>query len=250
MVSGIMSTHGRIRIGIAAATCITLLAGAPRPCRAGERWSGTVALTTDYVFRGVAQAYGHAALQAGVTYESPAGWFGGAWASNVNPYPFGSSSAEIDVYAGFGVALSPAWTARASYTRYLHAWDRRPAPYDYGEVALTLGFEDRLSATVAWQPDNAGYSTLGYVHHRQSLAYELTGRWMLPHGFGLIGGVGYYDVSRLYATDYWSGDAGISYSRGRLEIDVMRFFSDATVRRLFEDASADGRWAATAVLRF
>jgi hypothetical protein len=30
----------------------------------------------------------------------------------------------------------------------------------------------------------------------------------------------------------------------------MRFFSDATVRRLFEDASADGRWAATAVFRF
>jgi hypothetical protein len=30
----------------------------------------------------------------------------------------------------------------------------------------------------------------------------------------------------------------------------MRFFCDATVRRLFEDASADGRWAVTAVVRF
>jgi hypothetical protein len=42
----------------------------------------------------------------------------------------------------------------------------------------------------------------------------------------------------------------LSYVRGRVEIDVARFFSDPTVRRLFEDASADGRWVAGIVYRF
>jgi uncharacterized protein (TIGR02001 family) len=245
-----MSIRSRVRVGVEASLCIALLVGAPPPGRADGPWSGTVAVTTDYVFRGVSQTYGDAALQAGLNYQSPAGWFGGAWASNVEPYPFGSNSAEIDVYTGFGWLLSPEWTARASYTRYLYAWDHRPAAYDSGEFAVTVGLQDRLSATVSWQPDDTGYSALGYARHRQSFAYELTGRWPLPKAFALVGGVGYYDLSRLYGTSYWSGDAGVSYSHGRLEVDLMRFFSDATVRRLFEDASADGRWAATAVFRF
>jgi len=245
-----MSRRSRVRVGVEASLCLAVLYGATSLCRAEGHWSGSVAATTDYVFRGVSQTYGGAALQAGLNYRSSMGWFAGSWASNVNPYPFGSDAAEINVYTGFGWVLAPAWTVRASYTRYLYTWDRRRKPYDYGELALTLGFEDRLSATISYQPDNTRFSTLGYVRNRQSLAYELTGRWPLPQRFALVAGVGYYDLTRLYGVGYWSGDSGVSYTYGRLEVDITRFVGDRTVRRLFEDASADGRWVATAVFRF
>jgi uncharacterized protein (TIGR02001 family) len=238
----------RARAG--AAFCVVACFGAGARSHADGPWSGAVAATTDYVFRGVSQTYGGAALQAGLNYQSPAGWFAGSWASNVDPYPFGSEAAEVNLYTGFGWALNREWTARASYTRYLYVSDPRPKPYDYGEFAVTVGFEDRLAMTVSYQPDATRYTTLGYVRDRPASAYELTGRWPLPHEFALVGGAGYYDLTHLYGVSYWSGNAGVSYVRGRFEVDLTRFFGDGTVRRLFEDASADGRWVATAVWRF
>jgi uncharacterized protein (TIGR02001 family) len=234
----------------AAVPLLALLAVLAAPARADGPWSATVAATTDYVLRGVSQSYGGAALQGGLNYQHASGWFGGVWASNVDPYPGDHSSTEINAYGGFGWALSPDWSARTSYTRYVYAWDRRPAPYDYGEFAVTLGFQDRLSATVSYQPDSSGYSTQGYVRDRSAAAYELTGRWPLPYGFALTGGVGYYDLTRLYHASYWAGGAGLSYVHGRFGLDLTRFFSDGTVRRLFEDASADGRWTLTGAWRF
>jgi len=245
-----MSGRSRIRQCVLAIGCAVVLLAAFGRARADGPWSGSLAATTDYVFRGVSQTYGGAALQGGINYQTSAGWFAGAWASNVDPYPANSDFVEVNLYAGFGWALGSDWTARASYTRYLYAWDPRPKPYDYGELAFSLGFEDRLAATVSYQPDGTRYSTMGYVRNRPALAYELTGRWPLPRGFALVGGGGYYDLTHLYGVGYWSANVGVSFVRGRFSVDVTRFFSDDTVRRLFGDASADGRWVATVLCRF
>ena len=245
-----MSSHRRARALLAAGLWLAALSGASPLCRADGSWSGQIAATTDYVFGGVSQTYGEPALQAAINYQNPLGWFAGAWASNVNPYPFGVGLAEINVYTGLGWALGSDFTARATYTRYLYAWDRRPAAYDYGELSLTLGFEDRLAATISYQPDSTRYALPGYVRGRPAVAYELTGRWPLPRSFALIAGVGYYDLTRLYGVGYWSGSAGASYLRGRFEIELVAFYNDPVVRRLFEDAAADGHWVATAIWRF
>ena len=245
-----MSRRRRLHVLLDALFCLAAVIAAGPGCRADGPWSGTVAATTDYVFRGVSQTDGGAALQGGLNYRSPGGWFVGGWASNVAPYPSGMDAAEVNLYGGYGWAFSPEWSARANYTRYLYAWDRRPAAYDYGEFSITLGFEDRLAASISYQPDRTAYARPGYVRDRPSSAYELTGRWPLPGHFALIGGVGYYDLTHLYRVGYWSGSAGAGYLRGRFEVDLARFFSDRTVRRLFDDASADGRWVATAVWHF
>lgn len=233
---------------VATALTATLVAA---PCaRADGPWSATIAGTTDYVFRGISQTYGGAVLQGAVNYQHASGWFGGLWASNVDPYPFGRESTEINAYAGFGWALGPDWSARTSYTRYHYARDRRPAPYDYGEFAATLGFRDLVSATVSYQPDSSRYSTQGYAHNRSAAGYELSGRWPLAYGFAFTGGVGYYDLTHLFHASYWAGSAGLSYVHDRLEVDLTRFVSDGTVYRLFEDASADGRWVLAGAWRF
>ncbi len=240
----------RLRASLHAALALVLF-GSGGACGAqGSPWSGTVALTSDYVFRGVSQTYGEAALQGSVNYQGPVGWFAGAWGSNVQPYPFGVHAAEANLYGGFARALGSEWATRATYTRYLYAWDRRSAPYDYGELSLTLAFEDRFAATVSYQPDSTRYAIPGYVRNRPAAAYELSGRWPLPRNFALTAGVGYYDLTRLYRVSYWSGSTGASYLHGRFEFDVARFFAEPGVRRLFEDASADGSWVATVVYRF
>ena len=212
--------------------------------------SATIAATTDYIFRGVSQTYGGAAVQGSINYQRADGWFAGIWASNVDPYPGGRPSTEINAYAGFGWTIAPDWFARASYARYTYAWDRRLKPYDYDEVAFALGFQDRATLSVAYEPDATGYSSVGYARNRPAAAYELSSRWPIVRDVAVTAGVGYYDLSHLFHMSYWAGSAGVEYSHGPLRVDLARFTSDHTVHRLYEDASADGQWVLSAAWRF
>ena len=56
--------------------------------------SWSVAATSDYVFRGASQTDEGPALQAGLTYTAPAGFYVGAWASNVD---FGSGGPNVEL---------------------------------------------------------------------------------------------------------------------------------------------------------
>lgn len=239
------ATLARTALGLAGALVL-----AAAPARADGPWSGTVTAATDYVFRGVSQTYGGAALQAGASYQHDSGWFGGAWASNVDPFPGGSGSFELDLYAGYVRTFAGDWSARASYTRYGYLWDRRPRRYDYGEFAVTLAFRDLVAATVSYEPGTTRYATPGYTRGRASTAYELSARWPLVRGFALTASGGYYDLERVYGTHYLAGSTGLHYEWRRLALDLARFYADSAVRRLYEDSSADRRWVLSATLRF
>jgi uncharacterized protein (TIGR02001 family) len=219
-------------------------------CRADGPWGASIAATSDYILRGVSQTYGRAAVQLGANYQSPFGWFGGVWGSNVDPYPSGDASTELDFYAGFTRPLGDDFSARATYTHYTYLNDPRPVRYDYDDFALSVAYVDRLAATVSYQPDFTSYSLLGFAHKRPTVDYEVSSRWPVSSRFALIGGVGYYDLHHLFGVSYWSGSAGIAYVDRHLEVDLTRFFSDGTVARLWEDASADGDVVVSVVFRF
>lgn len=245
--------HGRGRMirplarvaAVAAALCATLPVAA-----AGDNWQGSVAAVSDYMFRGISQSYGDPALQAGLAVRGSSGWFAGAWGSSVWPYPFYSHAVEADLYAGYGLALTPRWNARASYTRYTYLSDPRPVPYDYGEFSVSLGYEDRLVGTLSWQPDGTQITALGYAHKRQLLAYELSGRWPLATHWSLAFGAGYYDLHHMFGLGYASGSAGVNYQHGHLQLGVMYCDADAHARRLYDEAAADHHWVASAVWKF
>src|SRR5262245_2646296 len=82
------------------------------PAFADSSFSGNVALTSDYVFRGISQTQGDPAIQGGFDFTTNVGnapFYAGAWASNVD---FGSPSAvhvpmELDIYAGVKPTIGP-----------------------------------------------------------------------------------------------------------------------------------------------
>ena len=92
--------------------------------------SANVALTSDYVFRGVSQTQEDPAISAGVDLTRN-GFYAGGWASNVD---FGDDTdAEVDLYAGYrpegaGYALD------FSVIGYLYAGQPDGADYDYVEL--------------------------------------------------------------------------------------------------------------------
>jgi uncharacterized protein (TIGR02001 family) len=213
-------------------------------------WEASVAATSDYVYRGISQTEGHGAAQLGASYSSPLGWFAGAWASNVDPYPGKRSYAELDVYAGAVHALSDSYALRATFTHYGYLGESHASLYDRNEAALSVTYLDLLSATVAYSPDQSSYSALGFTRRRASLAYELAGRWPLGFGIAASAGAGYYDLHDLFHTGYWAGNVGVSYAYRQLTFDLDRFITGSAATRLYEEASANGVWVLSAVFHF
>jgi uncharacterized protein (TIGR02001 family) len=213
-------------------------------------WSASVGATSNYVYRGVSESHNGGALQLGVNYQSSSGWFAGAWGTNVELYPGASSFKELDLYGGYSLPVGDEFSLRGTYTRYAYLQNPLPLNYDHDEIAATLSYLDVLAATVSYEPDTSAYSELGLARKRMTLAYELSGRLPLGRGVALTAGAGYYDLHDLYRLGYWAGDVGLSYAWRRVTVDVSRFFSDGTVARLYQGASANGAWVVTAVVHF
>ena len=67
---------------------------------AESNWSANIGVTSNYMWRGVTQTGDQAAIQGGIDYENPNGFYAGTWASNVTwTEPEGY---ELDLYAGYG----------------------------------------------------------------------------------------------------------------------------------------------------
>jgi uncharacterized protein (TIGR02001 family) len=222
----------------------------PAAGAADPAWSGSVAGTTNYVYRGISQTSGGGALQLGANYQDARGWFAGAWGSNVDPYPGGASYEEVDLYAGILRALGDEYAIRATYTHYGYLQGPHSARYDRNEASVSVTYLDLLAATVSYSPDSSYFSTLGFAGKRAALAYELSSRWPLRFGLAATAGAGYYDLHDSFGIAYWAADWGLSYQYRRLTLDVERFFCNAVAGRLYEDASANGTWVLTAALHF
>lgn len=68
--------------------------------------SGSVALVSDYRFRGVSQSDEDFALQAGVTVDHKSGLYVGIWASNLAGWgTFGGPNLELDLIGGYRTSL-------------------------------------------------------------------------------------------------------------------------------------------------
>lgn len=64
--------------------------------------TGSVALVSDYRFRGVSQSNNGLAIQGGLTLNHESGLYGGFWASNLAGWgTFGGPNLELDLIAGY-----------------------------------------------------------------------------------------------------------------------------------------------------
>ncbi|MFZ4688236.1 MAG: TorF family putative porin [Polymorphobacter sp.] len=64
--------------------------------------SGSVALVSDYRFRGVSQSNNGLAVQGGLTLNHESGLYGGFWGSNLAGWgTFGGPNLELDLFAGY-----------------------------------------------------------------------------------------------------------------------------------------------------
>lgn len=102
------------------------------PALAGDL-SGSLAVTTDYIYRGLSQTAGKPAAQAGVQFRSQSGWNAGVWGSSIDFQNGAGVAYELDLHAGYAWSLSPDWSMQLGYVHYAYL-DDNDAGYDYDEV--------------------------------------------------------------------------------------------------------------------
>lgn len=187
------------------------------PALAGEV-SGSVTLTSDYLFRGITQTNEDPALQAGVEYAADSGFYVGTWGSNISwlsdADPAISSSLELDVYGGYRGAFGDSgvsYDVGAIYYWY---------PGDYPD-----GFNDADTAEVyfglGWEFLSLKYSyaltdLFGIPDSDGSSALDLGASYEFAPGWSLDAAVGKQWVQELDGADYayWKVGVGKAFDSG------------------------------------
>ncbi len=152
-------------MALAGATMGMLAVSSPSFAEGESDWSfsGNVAITNDYVFRGFTQTNEDFAIQGGLDLEHSSGFYVGTWASNLeflDGNGNNSTSFEIDFYGGYAgdFGNSPiSYDIGAIY--YMYPGDPANSDYAYWEfylaIAADLGFAS-IGTGLTYSPDFFG----------------------------------------------------------------------------------------------
>jgi len=190
-----------------------------------------VAVTSDYVFRGISQTQEDPAISAGVDVASGKAYFG-AWASNVD---FGDdTSAEIDVYGGYKPTVG---AVTLDFGLIYYSYVSEPNNADYAN------WEVKAAASVPAGPATLGaavyYSNDSFGAADEATYVEVNGA--VPVGpLSISGAIG--NQSYKGGEDYNTWNLGVSYTFDKLTLDGRYI---ATDNETFVGPLGDDRFVVT-----
>ena len=218
-------------------------------------WGGSLAVTSDYIYRGVSESNGRAALQADVHADTPQGTFAGAWASTRDRALEPGAGYDFEVYLGHRFDLSSAWNATLSARSHYFPGATGEVSDDFQELSAVLTWLDRWTLSASAIPNAVRYWYYRRLSRSPAGIVETTGQWLIGEGLFVTAGAGYYRSSgngarRLAATGYAYGNAGLAFERRRWRLDIGYFFAEEQARELLPYPLARHRVAGTVSWRF
>ncbi|WP_286233864.1 TorF family putative porin [Thalassotalea sediminis] len=115
-------------------------------------WSANAAVTSNYLWRGLEQTGGKAAISGGIDYAGDSGFYAGTWVSNAD-WAEGMTY-ELDLYAGFGGDISETVSYDVGFIYFAYP-DETTGDADFSEVYASLSFSN-LTLGVAVLADGEG----------------------------------------------------------------------------------------------
>jgi uncharacterized protein (TIGR02001 family) len=125
----------------------------PAAAAPASPFSFNVSVASQYIYRGLTQTDYKPAIQGGVDYAHPSGFYAGTWASNVSwldDYGISSGKVEIDLYTGFKKSFGD-WTGDVGFLRYEYLGSTHQG--------FTNPDTNELYAAIGWK-----FVTLKYSH--------------------------------------------------------------------------------------
>jgi uncharacterized protein (TIGR02001 family) len=207
-------------------------------CAHAQSLGGSLGAATDDLFRGLSENDGQISPQADL-HVLLGPWYGGASAQEVRRGIQKGTGAEVIVYAGFQHRFGEEWTGQVTLRHYDYPGNSLRTQYDYDELALSVGWRERLVLTVIASPDTYSRDYQGNYGSGAAYCYELVARQPLPLGLSGVAGLGYYDLRRQIGTGYAYWSAGLDRRWGPWAFDLRYVGTDTTARQHFEDDAGD-----------
>ena len=138
---------------------------------ATEGLSANVAATNNYLWRGLEQTGGDAAVSGGIDYAHDSGFYVGTWASNAS---WGDMKTEVDLYGGFGADINDSMSYDVGFIYYAYP-DSISGDADFSEIygsftftGLTVG----VSVLTSGEGADAGDTIYASADYALSLGNE------------------------------------------------------------------------------
>jgi len=213
----------------AALLATTALAATTGAANAETTFSGNVALTSDYAFRGISQTDQDPALQGGFDVVSGM-FYAGAWASTID-FAAQSAELELDLYAGVTPTLGPVTLDLGVIGYFYPGASDDASELDFVELkagakitpveGLTLG------GTLFYSPEFT-------LDGGDSLYAEATAAYTISDAFAVSGGVGnqsvdatnYFADGTTFTDSYTTWNVGATYSIAGFGIDLRYIDTD------------------------
>jgi uncharacterized protein (TIGR02001 family) len=242
-----------------------LFLGPAKPAQAVS-FGGSIAVTSDYIYRGYSETSNEGAAQLDLHVSTLTGTFAGIWVSTLDRYRRPWADADLEAYIGQRFVLSSAWSTSITATNYSYVGGNQPYSSDYQQLTASVSWLDRWTLSFSAIPNMLRYwrnNTVPYPEYERSGRYpaydvETSGQWLLGKGFFLTGGAGYYLFTGTDSTGfpqpstgYVYGNVGLAYEWRNWRIDVGYFLTEnAAVQTLFPYPTAGNRFAGTLSWRF
>ena len=185
--------------------------------------SWEIGVVSDYLFRAVSQTDENPTAQASLTWNLPAGFYVGSFASGVD-FGAGSPDVEVDYFVGYGFDVSDKVNVDVLLNRYTY-----PGASDmaYNELVTTTTLDETWKLNVSYTNDVWGSDTTGWY-------YGVGGEWGLPNDFSLSANVGrsVFNDSAV-AQDYTDWGVGVSRSFGIANVSLGYYGADGNGRDNF-----------------
>ena len=154
---------------------------------------------SDYRYRGISQTRLKPALQGGVDYADPSGFYVGGWASTIRwiKDAGGSADVEADVYGGYKAELAKGLTLDVGLLQYVYPGNKLNPGANTFEVygAATFG-------PVVAKYSRSTTNLFGFADSRGSGYLDVTAGLDLGDGLSLTPHVGHQSVRRNAGASY------------------------------------------------
>jgi len=229
--------------------------GAGSAAQADEfSFGGSLALTSDYIYRGLSQSNGETAFQADLHLATAGGTFLGLWGStrDADIYPWAHYDAEP--YLGQRFDLSNSWSVTLEARGHFFLAESQTSA-DYYEISAALNYLDCCMLSLTVIPDAVQYGYDQRLGRTTAWVPEIAGQYAIAWGLFLTGGAGYYyqtgTGSGIHAANgYGYGNAGLAFEYRRLRLEVSYFLTEAKADEVSPYPSASHNVAATLSWRF
>lgn len=217
---------------------------------------GGIALTSNYIYRGVSESDGHGALQADLHLATTGGTFVGTWASSRDGDLEPGAATVLEVYLGHRFDLSSTWNATVTARSHYYPGGNTYEPSDdYQEISGALTYLDRWSVSITAIPNAVRYWLYTRLGRRPAWVADVSGQWLLGQHFFVTGGAGYYystgtGPAMERATGYAYGNLGVAYEVRNWRLDVGYYLTQDAARRSFPYPSASQQIAVTLAWHF